>query len=84
MKNEIHYIASLLIKHLDGEINSYEQQKLDEWLALSVNHRNLLVMYKNKETLLREVMLYDSIDEKEGWKRLVTKIPALKAANTVI
>lgn len=72
-------IAALIIKHLDGKANWDERKELNEWLALSKDHQQVLDDYLNDGILIRELIEYNNIDKKLVWNDLRQRIPALQS-----
>ncbi len=72
--NESFYVASLIVKHLKGELTEKEEQYLNNWLAESEQNRLLFWKLTNEERLESQSAEFISTDVEAAWRRLQAKM----------
>lgn len=72
------YIAQLIVRFLNNELNEIEKQELYSWLE-GPHHQKLFDKVTNKENLLNKTFEYDRFDPKTVWSKIDkrTRKPAL-------
>lgn len=73
MKDEIH-IASLIIKHLKGNLSADEQTKLQEWVSQSIEHQALIETFVRPSLLDEAERLLLERDEEAIEKKLLARL----------
>jgi ferric-dicitrate binding protein FerR (iron transport regulator) len=68
-QDNIHIIADLLNKHLEGVLSQSEQVELDAWLAESEENRSLFNALNDKAVLLEKLNSYSQVDSKAIWQK---------------
>jgi len=82
MGQQLSDIVTLIIKHLNGELDASGREQLDEWLGRSDRHRKLMDSFEDVESLRSQIKQYHEIDQPAVWNRLLERIPSL--ANEVV
>ncbi len=73
--NELFDIANIVGAHLKGDLTADQQQVLNQWLQSSPKHQQLLDDLINKDALVAELKLFNSI--KEGKQEILLQLPEL-------
>lgn len=75
------YIASLITKRMQEIITADEQQSLDEWL--NQNGENYLLYEELLNDMNESLEEFQQYDTQGAFKKLVTKLAAIKKINPV-
>lgn len=81
MPNNYEYIASLLIKFLNGTLRKFEKRELLEWASASECNRKLLARYMDPDYLPMIWSEYHDLGMEKSWKFLTDHIPELRNAH---
>jgi len=79
--NQYFDLAGLIAKYLIDELTPEEKKKLDEWLALDGNNRELFKKLTDEVVVTAQLERFTIADKEEAWQNIKKNIGFSKAIN---
>lgn len=70
--------ASLILRHLRGELTPPEEEKMERWLQEKEENRHFFDKIQNERALEKELRFFSAIDTDKAWQRIASQTTAQK------
>lgn len=65
--------AGLILRHLQGELNSEEEKELQQWLQEKKGNRRFFDRLRNQQILEEELSSFSALDLDKAWQRIASQ-----------
>ncbi|QMU30884.1 FecR family protein [Adhaeribacter radiodurans] len=66
--------ADLILRYYQGELNSQESERLEQWLAEDEANRHFAESLKDEDTLQEQLDFFGSVDTAAAWKKIAPQL----------
>ena len=67
---EVSQKTDLILRYLQGQLNSTEEAELEGWMAEDAGNRRFVEMLKQEEELKRELTFFSALDTDLAWQKI--------------